>query len=81
MTDLIMGGGGLEDTIASPLSHTDIDECNSANINSTNGCSDICTNTEGSYTCSCPPGLRLTNDSETCEGMGDVLVLQLVPKL
>ena len=43
---------------------TDINECDVDN----GGCSDICTNTDGSYNCGCPDGLRLGFDGLTCEG-------------
>ena len=42
----------------------DIDEC----FAGTDNCSDICNNTAGSYTCSCPTGYRLLDDGITCEG-------------
>ena len=43
---------------------SDIDEC----IEGIDGCAQTCTNTEGSYTCSCNSGYRLTNDSLECDG-------------
>ena len=42
----------------------DIDECS----NGTSGCSHFCTNTYGSYRCSCPAETSLGSDSRTCEG-------------
>ena len=42
---------------------TDINEC----IEGTSGCAHNCTNTIGSYNCSCGAGLILTNQDE-CEG-------------
>ena len=42
----------------------DIDECRS----NTDGCSQVCTNTEGSYICSCNSGYRLNEDRHTCNG-------------
>ena len=51
------------DTITSGSS-ADIDECDRGN----GGCSDGCTNTEGSYQCSCPEGYQLMEDGHTCEG-------------
>ena len=42
---------------------TDIDEC----IEGTSGCAQNCTNTIGSYICSCGAGLILTNQ-DGCEG-------------
>uniref|UniRef100_A0A1X7T6A2 Uncharacterized protein n=1 Tax=Amphimedon queenslandica TaxID=400682 RepID=A0A1X7T6A2_AMPQE len=40
----------------------DINECQQG----TSGCSHICTNTVGSYKCSCYSGYQLSNDSHTC---------------
>ena len=40
----------------------DIDECSEG----TSGCSQLCTNTIGSYTCTCDNGYQLTNDNHTC---------------
>ena len=47
--------------------------CNSADVNEcekqNGGCSHKCTNSEGSYTCSCPdPELNLAPDHRTCIG-------------
>ena len=42
----------------------DIDECSSNKGN----CSQICTNTDGSYVCSCQSGYLLGADSKTCNG-------------
>ena len=41
----------------------DIDECKQDNE-----CTQICTNLEGGYKCSCRDGYRLANDSVTCLG-------------
>ena len=41
----------------------DIDECQNQN----GGCSDICANTDGSFTCSCEPARVLGDDERTCE--------------
>ena len=41
----------------------DIDECSSS---STNECDHVCTNTEGSYTCSCNSGYTLKADEHSC---------------
>ena len=41
---------------------TDIDECSE----SANRCSHMCKNTDGGFTCSCPPGMMLDNDDRTC---------------
>ena len=42
----------------------DINECN---LN-TDGCAHICTNTIGSYTCSCRTGYRLLSNGRSCQG-------------
>jgi hypothetical protein len=42
----------------------DIDEC----ILNTDGCVHICTNTIGSYTCSCRTGYRLSSNGHSCQG-------------
>lgn len=47
--------------ISLPIS--DINECASSNI-----CDHDCTNTIGSYTCSCRNGYQLNNDGRTCSG-------------
>ena len=36
-------------------------------------CAQICTDTDGSYVCSCAPGYLLTNDSRGCDGMSTLL--------
>lgn len=41
---------------------SDIDECTEG----LSSCSQVCTNTTGSYTCSCHPGYTLNADSSTC---------------
>ena len=46
------------------LFKTDIDEC-AVGIDS---CAHTCTNTVGSYTCSCRSGYRLASDGWTCIG-------------
>ena len=46
------------------LSLSDINEC----IAGTDNCSDICSNTIGSYTCGCLDGYRLLSDGLTCQG-------------
>ena len=43
---------------------TDIDEC----AEGTDGCVHTCTDTKGSYECSCDTGYRLANDSHGCDG-------------
>lgn len=44
----------------------DIDECAEA----TSGCQQICTNSPGSYSCSCVVGHTLKSDNKTCEAPG-----------
>lgn len=41
----------------------DIDECE----HGSHRCSHSCHNTQGSYTCSCPHGLKLSEDEQTCD--------------
>ena len=43
---------------------TDIDEC----AEDTDGCTQTCVNTIGSYLCTCRPGYRLANDTRGCNG-------------
>ena len=43
----------------------DINECDDNN----GGCSQICTNTEGSYECSCTNGYVLNSDRHNCSGI------------
>ncbi len=46
--------------------HADVNECNSNN----GGCAQTCTNTVGSFTCSCGSGYTLsTSNGRTCNGM------------
>lgn len=47
-----------------PIIYTDINECNGVN-----GCQQLCTNTEGSYTCSCSEGFDLAEDGKRCNGI------------
>ena len=42
----------------------DIDECKSG----AHQCTQICTNNNGSYTCSCNNGYELSKDERTCTG-------------
>ena len=42
----------------------DVDEC----IHNISGCNQNCTNTNGSYFCSCYPGYEILNDNRTCVG-------------
>lgn len=43
----------------------DVNECRST---TTNQCQQNCTNTVGSYTCTCHTGYRLNGDGRTCSG-------------
>ena len=47
------------------MSFLDIDECTLGSAK----CSDICTNTYGSYKCNCTDGYELFEDGFTCTGM------------
>ena len=42
--------------------HKDIDEC----TRGTSGCDHNCTNTDGSYYCTCMSGYELESDNHTC---------------
>ena len=44
--------------------HPDINECSEEN----GGCSQTCTNTEGSFNCGCNTGFVLDSDGATCNG-------------
>jgi hypothetical protein len=44
-------------------SYKDIDECNRFNP-----CDQVCTNTEGSFMCSCMDGFQLQDSTQMCEG-------------
>ena len=44
--------------------HSDIDECSEG----TSGCDHNCTNTDGSYYCTCMDGYILESDNHTCTG-------------
>ena len=44
--------------------HSDIDECTEG----TSGCDHNCTNTDGSYYCTCLDGYELESDNHTCTG-------------
>ena len=55
-----------------PLS--DVDECSDG----THNCSHHCTNTEGSYLCTCPSGYSLDQENTTCNGELTSRTLMLV---
>lgn len=40
----------------------------------TASCSQICTNTDGGYECSCRPGFRLDHNRHTCVDIDECLV-------
>ncbi len=42
----------------------DINECNTNN----GGCNQVCTNTDGSFMCSCNSGFMLADDLVACNG-------------
>ena len=54
--------------------HTDLDEC-ALGISE---CNQICTNSIGSYVCSCHPGYRVSIDNKICLGMMIYLLNQFV---
>ena len=47
---------------------TDIDECSEGIDN----CSQMCTNTDGNFTCGCYNGYLLDTDGTTCNGIGNI---------
>lgn len=52
---------------------TDIDEC----ADSSQGCSHLCINTEGSFTCACQPGYLLGPDGTSCnDTCGDTVLME-----
>ena len=57
----------------------DIDECK----DDPGICQHNCTNTVGSFTCTCPPGYRLSRDKTTCIGIHQILTyfIKVVAKL
>ena len=46
----------------------DVNECNGDHV-----CDHNCTNTNGSYICSCDPGYELQSDNRTCEGIAMII--------
>ena len=44
---------------------TDIDECSTSN----GGCDQVCTNTVGSFNCSCNSGFSPNTDGIACDGL------------
>ncbi len=57
-----------------PSSLSDINECSANN----GGCSHNCTDTQGSFQCSCRVGYQLTSDTKTCIGMACLHTLLIV---
>ena len=51
--------------------HPDIDECS----DETDGCSQICLNTDGSFACECNSGYILDVDGTGCDDMYKLIVL------
>ncbi len=54
----------------------DVDECGDGTdscecANGLSGCSSFCSNTDGSYDCSCSDGFTLDGDGRKCNGMYD----------
>ena len=53
-----------------------MDECAESE---TNLCSEICVNTPGSYSCSCPKGYNLGRDNISCNGLYHILRAMIKP--
>ena len=53
----------------------DVNEC----AEDTDNCAQICTDTDGSYVCSCASGYLLTNDSHACDGMQHLSISYTAP--
>ena len=51
----------------------DIDECGE----DIDGCEDYCSNTNGSYVCSCDDGYSLGDDDHSCDGMYDFVEITI----
>ncbi len=49
----------------------DIDEC----VKNTDGCSQTCTNNNGSFTCSCGAGYTLATDDVDCDGKYSFIIV------
>ena len=50
----------------------DIDECQGA----THGCSQLCTNTVGSYMCGCSAGFQLDGNGRQCSGESSAKIMK-----
>ena len=68
---VLVGSSGLVKASCLICCFTDINECATNNGN----CGQVCTNTVGSYTCSCNSGYSLNADARTCAGR-DMIYLQ-----
>ena len=55
----------------------DINECTLYN----GGCSQTCTNTPGSYICSCNSGYFLDKDGHNCTGQWQVFIIKILSAL
>ena len=60
--------------IINPPLFTDINECATNN----GGCSQVCLNTEGSYSCDCYTGYELGPNNHTCKGISTVHVYMFI---
>lgn len=60
-------------TLPFPLLYSDIDECEE----NSDDCSQLCSNTIGSFTCDCSDELVLATDGKTCKGCCDCSVYSL----
>ena len=49
---------------------SDVNECQTNN----GGCEQVCTNTVGSYVCSCNPGFRLSSNGHNCNGKYQIVI-------
>ena len=58
---LVILGHGIYSWMALSI-YLDINECTA----NTDGCDQVCTNTDGSFECSCNSGFTLSNDGKTC---------------
>ena len=51
------------------IDFSDVNECSTLN----GGCSQICNNNNGSYTCSCQRGYRMKSDGKTCQDINECI--------
>ena len=52
---------------------SDLDECRTSN----GGCEQVCSNTVGSFECSCDPGYSLISGGFSCTGKHGIVKLDL----